>query len=195
MKALSGGERNRLLLARLFTHEANVLVLDEPTNDLDVETLELLETILLEFRDGLRATTVSSSTRRRAPSRLTRMAKFVRTSAAMTTGESTNPCRGNREATPKKSAPKANSPTERPRKLSYRENEELAAIPAQIEELEAQKDNLEEALSDPELYRDGPEKAAPLQARLAEAESNLEALYLRWEELESIRENFEQAQS
>ncbi len=185
---LSGGERNRLLLARLFTRPFNLLVLDEPTNDLDLETLELLEDLLADF-DG----TLLLVSHDRA------FLENVVTSTLVFTGDGrvVESAGGWRDwerleqaaAGPKKAKVKKSKPRSAPKKkLSFKEARELEALPGEIEGLEEEKAEIEERLADPELYRSGGDQVAALRARLAELEPDLERLYERWEALESIRE-------
>jgi ATP-binding cassette subfamily F protein uup len=200
VKSLSGGERARLLLAQLFSQPANVLVMDEPTNDLDIETLELLEELLTDYEgtlflvshdrafldnvvtsclvfsgdgdveeyvggysDWLRQRRVPGSAPRRAP-----------------------PASGAPEAAPPAvaTAPAAPKPAGG-RKLSYKEQRELAELPARIERLEQEQLNLQQQLSDPALYSGSPQKAQDLGARLQALATELAAAYARWEMLES----------
>jgi ATP-binding cassette subfamily F protein uup len=195
IRALSGGERNRLLLARLFTRPANLLVLDEPTNDLDVETLELLEERLLDFNGTLLLVShdrafldqVVTSTlvfegegvvseyvggysdwlRQRPPP------------AERLRSESREPLRSS-ETTP----PAAPAAVGRGRKLSYREQRELMELPARIESLEQEQTTIQQQLADPVLYREAGERVSALQQRLAEVEEALEHSFERWEALE-----------
>ena len=190
--ALSGGERNRLLLARLLARPANLLVLDEPTNDLDLETLELLEEKLLEYQGTL---LVVSHDRAFLDNVVTELLVFEgdgRLSShvggysdwlarrAQPAEKATA-----RRARPEKPAPRR---ANRPPRLSYNEQRELAALPERIEALEARRAELEAALADPALYRDHPERARAQSQALAELVAELEAAYQRWEALEEKRE-------
>jgi ATP-binding cassette subfamily F protein uup len=193
VRALSGGERNRLLLARLFTRSFNLLVLDEPTNDLDVETLELLEGMLLEF-DG----TLLLVSHDRA------FLDAVVTSTLVLEGGGrvgeyaggyTDWLRQRPAPPPEPAPPRPASPppapsrpdrgAERPRRLSFREARELEALPARIDALESERDRLYADLADPALLRDGAATAAA-KARLAELDDELASLMARWEALETI---------
>ncbi|GAB2515700.1 ATP-binding cassette domain-containing protein [Lysobacter humi (ex Lee et al. 2017)] len=190
---LSGGERNRLLLARLFARASNLLVMDEPTNDLDVETLELLEellgdypgTLLLvshdrDFLDNVVTSTLvmegegvvgeyvggySDWLRQRAAPRADSKPKAA--PAAMASASTT-------AAAP---APK--------RKLSYKESRELEQLPARIEALEARLALLTEALADPAFYQRDPGMITAHNAEMANAQSELDAAYARWSELDA----------
>ncbi len=187
-KVLSGGERNRLLLARLFTKPANVLVLDEPTNDLDAETLDVLEDILVDYSGTL---IIVSHDRDFLDNVVTSTLVFegngvvtehvggysdwraeVARLAAAKRATATKPT----ETTPK--APTA-------AKLSNKERKELETLPARIEQLEAEQASLTAQLGDPELYKDGGAKAAELQRRLQAAETEHSAALARWMELDA----------
>ena len=193
VRALSGGERNRLLLAKLFTKPANVLVLDEPTNDLDVETLDLLEDLLMEFNGTV---LLVSHDRAFLDNVVTGVLAFegegivreyvggyedwLRQRPVAATDA---PAR----RAPAKEAPAA-APAARPeraRKLSFNEQRELEALPGRIEALENELAQLQARLGDTALYREQPAEVAALNARLAAAEAELEQAFARWEELEA----------
>jgi len=191
VKALSGGERNRLLLAKIFTRSANMIVLDEPTNDLDVETLELLEdlladyegTLLLVSHDRTFLDNVVTSTlvfegrgkvgecaggyedwERQRSSSLTMPPKRARTPPRVTFADGE---RGNGT-----------------RKLSYKEQRELEALPAKIEALEAEQAQVHRMMAGAEFYRQPSDKIAATMERLQALTNELEACYARWESLE-----------
>jgi ABC transport system ATP-binding/permease protein len=188
VRALSGGERNRLLLARLFTRSFNVLVMDEPTNDLDIETLALLEALLLEFSGTLLLVShdrafldnvVSSTLVFEGEGRVAEYAggysDWLRqrpteafTSKPKPTGVSAQ-------------APKA----AKPRKLTYREQQELVALPDQIDRLEQERQGLYARLADAAFLRDGAQVTVAM-ARVEAIDAELEALTARWEELEAL---------
>lgn len=185
---LSGGERNRLLLARLFTQPANLLVLDEPTNDLDLETLELLEEILVEFE----GTMLLVSHDREFLDNVT-----THTLALEGGGQVTETVGGysdwervsmsaKQADRPKKKSGKAKPKAEQPRRLTYKEKKELETLPAQIEKLEEEQAQIHEQLADPKLYQEAGDKVATLKARLGDIETELTRGYARWEELESL---------
>jgi len=199
IRSLSGGERNRLLLARMFARPANLLVLDEPTNDLDVETLELLEELLAEWRgtlllvshdreflDNVVTATLAFEGNGRVVEYVGGYADWLRQrpAPAAAVGQSTA------KSMPQQSAPQpsAPGPAAKPRgkKLGYREQRELDALPEKLEALEATQESLQAQLGDPELYRSGGERIAGLQAQLAEAEAEYETAFARWEELEQL---------
>jgi ATP-binding cassette subfamily F protein uup len=191
---LSGGERNRLLLARLFTRPANLLVLDEPTNDLDLETLDLLEEMLLdfggtvllvshdrEFLDNVCTSTLALAGDGRVIETVggygdwARVSKVLREQAAAVQAP-----KAEKKGKPKPAA------ADRPRKRSYKESQELAALPARIEALETEQAEVSARLADPRLYQDAPDEVPALTARLAAIEGELPGLYARWEELEGL---------
>ena len=204
---LSGGERNRLLLAKLFTQPANLLVLDEPTNDLDLETLDLLEELVLEFTgtllvvshdreflDNVTTSTLAIEGDGRIVETVGGYGDWARVSRAARQAEADRERRERREAAAVTAAARgargggdgAGDP-DRPRKLTWKEGQELAALPARIEELEAEQAALHARLADPALYREAGGEVPALQARLAELEAGLAAVYARWEELEGRR--------
>ena len=186
VKSLSGGERCRLLLARLFTQAANVLVLDEPTNDLDVETLELLEELLLDFKGTLLLVSHDRA-----------FLNNVVTSTLVFSGQEKieeyvggyDDWLRQREILPLQAAeePALKAPP-RPRpaklKMSFKEERELEALPPRLEQLEAEKNRIYRSLADPGFYRGGGSDVPAAQARLQELEKELSAAYLRWEYLE-----------
>jgi ATP-binding cassette subfamily F protein uup len=188
---LSGGERNRLLLARLFVQPSNVLVLDEPTNDLDAETLELLEELLLDYAGTLllvshdRAFLNNVVTSTLALEGNGRVREYVGGYDDWLRQRQPPPAA---KAAKPAAAKAVNSqpPPERPRRLNYKERRELEALPEHIEMLEAEQAQLYEMLSDPKLYRQEGEEIAQLQARLAGIAQALEDAYIRWEQLEQL---------
>jgi ATP-binding cassette subfamily F protein uup len=191
VRALSGGERNRLLLARLFTRSFNLLVLDEPTNDLDVETLELLEAMLLEFPGTL---LLVSHDREFLDHVVTGTLAFegngrvVEYAGGYTDWVRQRPAAPGPAPAARRPAPLAPAPApkvERKRKLSFKETHELAQLPERIDAAERERDALYARLGDPALLRDGA-ATAEAKARLAALEGELAALTARWEELETI---------
>jgi ATP-binding cassette subfamily F protein uup len=188
---LSGGERNRLLLAKLFTKPGNVLVLDEPTNDLDSETLELLEDLLMEYSGTLLLVShdreflnnVASSTLAIGSDGSVRETvggydDWLREQAAETTAVA---------AAQKPSQEKPRPQKERPRKLSFKEERELEALPGRIAELEQEQEQIHATLADPGFYKNAGSEVVNLNARLEELDAELVVTYGRWEELESLR--------
>jgi ATP-binding cassette subfamily F protein uup len=200
---LSGGERNRLLLARLFARPSNLLIMDEPTNDLDVETLDLLEelvanyegTLLLVSHDRAFLDNVVTSTlvfegggrvneyvggysdwlrQRRAPARAATSESRARPRAAA--------------KAPGTAAERLPVPAvENPRRLSYKEQRELESLPQRIQQLEEEQEALASTVADPAVYAADPARAAAALARLQVLGGELEAAYARWAALESAR--------
>jgi ATP-binding cassette subfamily F protein uup len=190
-RVLSGGERNRLLLARLFTKPANVLVLDEPTNDLDAETLELLENLLVEFSGTL---LLVSHDREFLDNVVTSTLVFEGDGRI---GEYIGGCSdwlaldASRAAAAAPAKPvRAEPPTvprpTKPRKLTQKEERELEALPAQIEKLEAEQAELAEKLADPGFYQREPGAVRAVKLRLESIEHEVAAVFARWEELEAL---------
>jgi ABC transport system ATP-binding/permease protein len=186
VKSLSGGERCRLLLARLFTRVANVLVLDEPTNDLDVETLELLEELLFDFKGTLllvshdRAFLNNVVTSTLVFSGQGKIEEFVGGYDDWLRQREIPQIQAARKPSPK-APPKSRPAT---LKMSFKEERELEALPPLLEQLEAEKAQLYRSLADPDFYRGGGGNVSAAQARLRELEKELGAAYLRWEYLE-----------
>jgi ATP-binding cassette subfamily F protein uup len=210
VKSLSGGERNRLLLARLFTRPFNLLVMDEPTNDLDVETLELLESLLVDFdgtlivvsHDRAFLDNVVTSTlamegggrvgeyaggysdwleQRPAPGSAKPGPRPAATASAPASGAGGGAGGGN-------STPPSKPPAKK--KLGFRETRDLEALPGRIEALEAEQRQLHDRLADPDFYRgDSAAEVATVTARLAEIEAELATAYARWEELEALAQS------
>ena len=192
VKALSGGERNRLLLAKLFTVPANVLVLDEPTNDLDIETLELLEAQLVEwpgtlllvshdrmFLDNVVTSTFVFEGDGRIQEYVGGYDDWVRQRAA-----AMPPAPPARRQTRAGGASESSAVATK-KKLSYKERRELADLPARIEVLEAEQSELNATVSHPEFYRESAEAIARTLARIAELQRLLDGVYARWDELDS----------
>jgi ABC transport system ATP-binding/permease protein len=186
--SLSGGERNRLLLARLFTRPANVLVLDEPTNDLDLETLELLEaelvgwpgTLLLvthdrTFLDNVVTSTLVLEGDGRVEDYVGGYDDWLR--------QRPEPRVPNRE--PRVPSPESRAPSPESKKLSYREQRELDALPARIESLEAEQRTLNAKIADPAFYSEPGAVIKDAVARLAAIEIELADVYARWDALDS----------
>jgi ATP-binding cassette subfamily F protein uup len=195
---LSGGERNRLLLAKLMTKPSNLLVLDEPTNDLDTETLELLEDLLVEYPG-----TVLMVSHDRA------FLNNVVTSVLALEGQGhvgeyvggyddwlrQDQARQARQQADEKPAPKKKNVVARDaavapvkKKLTFKENRELEALPAQIEELEARERQLHETMSAADFYKNTtPDEIKRSSAELKQLEQDLADAMDRWEELETLR--------
>ncbi len=188
---LSGGEKNRLMLAKLFARPANVLVMDEPTNDLDAETLELLEELLLEFSGTL---LLVSHDRTFLNNVVTSTLAFegdgmVR---AYPGGYDDWLDQRPRQTAPEQRAvqpPKASQPARtnhKSRKLGYMQQRELDALPRQIDELEKEQQELFAAMSEPQFYKTDKEKIAAIQNRLQEVEALITSAYERWDTLDSL---------
>jgi ABC transport system ATP-binding/permease protein len=199
---LSGGERNRLLLARLFAKPSNLLVLDEPTNDLDAETLDLLEervaeypgTLLLvshdrAFLDNVVTSTLVFEGAGRIQEYVGGYSDWLRQRRTVPLAEVPSA-----KAPPAK-VRAAHAPVDPPaaargnttlRKRSYKEQRELDALPDRIQRLEAEQSAVQAALSDPQLFRQSPAEAGAALGRLQELAQELEAAYARWDALESL---------
>lgn len=198
IKTLSGGERNRLLLARLFTQPANLLVLDEPTNDLDAETLEMLEERILEFDGTL---LLVSHDREFLENTITSLF-VVETGGNVTEhhgGYNDWQLRRAQKRSEQQAASAAktsrHSWKEKKPKFSNKLRSELEELPQRIEQLETRKDELVSALADPATYQAGESKIISIKAELAEIETGLETAFERWEELESLKESLTDADS
>jgi ATP-binding cassette subfamily F protein uup len=192
LSALSGGERNRVLLAKLFTKPANLLVLDEPTNDLDVETLELLEELLADYQGTLLLVSHDRA-----------FIDAVVTSTLVFEGKGViSECAGGyqdwlREKSARESVETATAAEKTVarktkqkssvNKLSYKLQRELEQLPGTIERLEKEIEALHALLADPELYRENAERVSDLKEQLSARESELEQGFERWEELEALR--------
>ncbi len=197
VESLSGGERNRLLLARLFTRPFNILVLDEPTNDLDLETLELLEEILLEFEgtlllvshdrdflDNVVTSTLVFEGGGRIGEYVGGYSDWIRQRP-----DPSEVARVNPGASPNRAGKKARAlsgdAAEPSRKRSYKDQRELDGLPGRIESLEEEIGLLQEQLSDPGVFeQQGAEGLSVLGARLEQLERELEDCFARWEALE-----------
>lgn len=197
VRFLSGGERNRILLAKLFAKPANVIVLDEPTNDLDAETLELLEDRLVEFNgtvllvshDRAFLNNVVTSTIAFDKGLLEEFVggydDWQRQVQARHTDAPSAPA-----VTKSKRQAKENKATasDQPRKRTYREQQELAALPIEIEGHEARVAELHEQMAQAGFYKQSSDQIAAAQTELSDLELRLAAAYARWEELEILRD-------
>ena len=195
VRALSGGERNRLLLARLFTRPANLPVLDEPTNDLDLETLERLEAQLVEFPgtlllvshdrtflDNVVTSTMVFEGEGRVAEYVGGYADWLRQRPAVLDAEEgpTGP------ALPGRAPERAAAPSATARqRLSYNEQRELEVLPSRIEALETEQRQLEEAVSHPAFYKETAVRIADVLARRDAVQAELLAAYARWDELDA----------
>lgn len=202
-KALSGGEQNRAILAKVFSRPANVLVLDEPTNDLDIETLELLEDILLKFEGTV---LLVSHDRQFMDNVVTSLMVFEGDGVVneYVGGYSDWSRRGNElysfEASESEGRKPSAIPAEKPikeaapkkapsKKLSYNDQRELDGLPALIEKLEARQSELEQIMSSADFYEkdDGGKSVEETLKAVAEVQSQLEQAFERWEALEKLR--------
>jgi ABC transport system ATP-binding/permease protein len=203
VKSLSGGERNRLLLARLFAKPANALVLDEPTNDLDIDTLELLEELLEDYNGTV---FLVSHDREFLDNVVTQVIvaegngiwreyvggysdwERVRRAPASTvpakSGAKGEPGPAATKSEQKAPAPMASAPP-KAKKLSYKEQRELETLPQLIEQLEAEQKTISERLADPDLYKKGADEAQRLNARVAEIDALLLESLEKWEAIEA----------
>ena len=198
VKALSGGERNRLLLARLFTRPANVLVLDEPTNDLDIETLELLEEQLVEwsgtlllvshdrvFLDNVVTSTFVFEGDGRVQEYVGGYEDWLRQRVLPAATPST-PLKGATDGPHAAASIGSRGAAVAVRKLSYKEQRELEGLPARIEALEEEERALNARVAGPDFYKEGGPAIAAALARLDALARELSAAYARWEELDSL---------
>jgi len=204
VRTLSGGERNRLLLARLFARPANVLVLDEPTNDLDIDTLELLEDLLQNyegtvflvshdrrFLDNVVTSTIAYEGTPENPGFwreyeggvtdwITQSKRAAQITGSGKPAASAKPSGAGKAAAPAAKAEADNAPK---KKLSYKDQRELESLPAQIQQLESQQKAIEQELYDGTLYTRDAKRAAELNARNSKIEEELMDALQRWETL------------
>jgi len=202
VRALSGGECNRVLLAKLFSQPANLLVLDEPTNDLDVETLELLEEILMEYKgtvllvshdraflDNVVTSTVAFEGNGRLKAYVGGYKDWLRqrpepTAVGKEAGK--NAPKPAKEAAKVEAVKAAPAPKKASVKLSYKLQRELESLPAEIEAAETSLEALQSEMADPAFYEQDHAKVAEKVAQLSEQEATLERLMERWVELEAM---------
>jgi ABC transport system ATP-binding/permease protein len=194
VRLLSGGERNRLLLARLFSKPANVLVLDEPTNDLDTETLELLEERLVEFTGSI---LLVSHDRAFLNNVVTSTIVFEAGGVREYVGgyddwlrQRSEPAEANEEILPtrgkEKSRTSSDKPQSRQRRRAFHEKRELELLPATIEQLDRKIAELHDVMAQPEFYKQPSIEISRKQAELKELHRQLAEAYRRWEELEQL---------
>lgn len=199
VKALSGGEKNRLLLARLFLRPNNLLILDEPTNDLDIETLELLEELLANYQGTLLLVshdrqfvdnTVMTSWIFEGEGQIEEFVggyhdaqhQRANVQAARDAMAPTVKVKAEPVATTQNVEPVA-----KPKKLSYKLQRELEQLPETLEKLENEITELQEKVNDATFFQQDPKKTDEVLGRLAEAEQELEVAFERWEELEALQ--------
>lgn len=199
VKALSGGEKNRLLLARIFLKSNNLLILDEPTNDLDIETLELLEDLLANYEGTL---LLVSHDRQFVDNTVMTswifegngvVEEFVggyhdaqkQRAQALEYRQVEKPAKTEKvvEETPKTAPVKA-----KPKKLSYKLQRELEALPMRLEELETEIETLQQDVNDPDFFSKSVEQTQPVLDKLSAVEQELEVAFERWEELEALQQ-------
>ncbi len=189
VRVLSGGERNRALLAKLFTKPSNVLVMDEPTNDLDTDTLELLEEMLMEY-DG--TVLLVSHDREFLNNVVTSTIVFEgagEVSEYVGGYDDWLRQRGPISPIPKEKAAKQGKPRsqrERPRTLTFKEIKEIECLPALIESLEAERAGLYDTLANPDFYRKHSVSLPAAKARMEKLEKEIASSYQRWEFLDSV---------
>jgi ATP-binding cassette subfamily F protein uup len=201
LRALSGGERNRILLAKLFSKTANLLVLDEPTNDLDIETLELLEDILLNytgtvllvshdraFLNNIVTSVIAFEGRGRVLEYVGGYDDWLRQGGQWTEADELVPAAPSSPSPqPKeKVADNTNAPA-RVKKLSYKLQKEFDELPRKIELLEQQLGELQKIVSAPEFYQNTPDEVEQQLQALAGKEQQLESCFERWAELEDLQ--------
>jgi ATP-binding cassette subfamily F protein uup len=196
VKSLSGGERNRLLLARLFARPANVLVLDEPTNDLDIETLELLEALLQdysgtlflvshdrEFLDNVVTQTIAFEGQGRWKEYAGGYTDWKRASSPRAPLSGDGPGADEPQASSSRRPQRGNRPGSN--RLSFKESRELDELPAKIESLEREQKEIAAKLADPATYQDRTIDLKAINTRHAEIGPQLDGLLARWEALEA----------
>jgi len=196
VKALSGGERNRLLLAKLFTQSANMMVLDEPTNDLDVDTLELLEELLSEYEGTLLLVShdrtfldnvVTSTLVFEGDGKFGEYAggyeDWERYQRQIPEVPNETKKRGNTQPPP---APSPAKRTDKPRRLTYKEQRELEALPVAIEALETEQAELHRLMGGAEFYRQSSDTITATLERLEVLKCDLEECYARWQKIEAL---------
>lgn len=204
VRSLSGGERNRLLLARLFLQKANLLILDEPTNDLDLPTLRVLEDAIIDFPGCVLIVTHDRYVLDRVATALLafegdgivrrheggydryRADREEKEAALEATRRDRERKRKEREKEEERAAKIASSGGGRG--LSWKEKKELESLEAKIEAAEEERDEVARRLGDPDRYAGDPAEAARLGTRFREAEAQVEALYDRWSALEERRD-------
>lgn len=184
VKYLSGGERNRVMLAKLFLKPCNVLVMDEPTNDLDVETLELLEEQLANFKGTLLLVSHDRTFLNNIVSSIIVLKGDAEIDETIGGYDDWLELKKSMVQAEKKVKGQEKPAKKTSKKLSYNDQRELSKLPAQIESLEKKQKVLHEKLADPELYQKKPEELARLQTELQQMNSKIEVAYARWDELE-----------
>jgi ATP-binding cassette subfamily F protein uup len=202
LRALSGGERNRVLLAKLFSKSANLLVLDEPTNDLDVETLELLEEILTDysgtvllvshdraFLNNIVSSVIAFEGRGNVLEYVGGYDDWIRQGGKWTEEDLPEPSQAI-EAKKSDETPKAAAPAAAPRakKLSYKFQKEFDELPQKIEQLEQKVEDMKSVVGASNFYSQAPKVVEEKLQALAQVEMELEACFERWAELEDMQQ-------
>ncbi|GGI53423.1 ATP-binding cassette domain-containing protein [Oxalicibacterium solurbis] len=195
VKSLSGGERNRLLLARLFAKPANALVLDEPTNDLDIDTLELLEELLEDYKgtvflvshdrtflDNVVTQVIVAEGDGRWQEYIGGYSDWERVRPAASNIVSPKPTLKAEVKTTEQAAPAVAA--SKPKKLSYKEQRDLEQLPTMIAQLEEEQKSITEKLADPAMYTEQPDEVKCLNQRFAEIDTSLLEMLERWEDIE-----------
>ncbi len=194
VKALSGGERNRVILAKLFTQPANLLVLDEPTNDLDIETLEVLESKLTEysgtliivshdreFLDNVVTSTIVFEDNGRIQEYVGGYSDWLRQGLALAETDSPHDAKARKRRTAERRQQR------KPTKLSYKDQRELDQLPAEIDTIEASIVHMQQKIADPRFYSHEHAIVQTTVQELADAEAMLEQRVERWSELETLQ--------
>jgi len=202
VSSLSGGEKNRLMLAKLMLRPSNLLILDEPTNDLDVETLELLESLLVEYTGTVILVShdrefvdnvVSSCLVFEGAGKITEFVGGYTDSASWYAEQSKKAQEladlGGTKGIKESPKPETKSVVKSQKKLSYKESRELERLPEVIDELETRINNLQEQMSEADFFTQDVTVTQPIIDELAECETSLETAYARWDELEALQEN------
>ncbi|MCR9294571.1 MAG: ATP-binding cassette domain-containing protein [bacterium] len=201
---LSGGERNRVLLAKLFTKPANVIVLDEPTNDLDFETMEMLEQRLVEYagtlllvshdREFLNNIVTSVLAFEDSPGQGYRVCEYVggydewKRQASQRSEAASEAQKKSKQQTQPATAKATPAKSNTKRGLSFRESKELEKLPGRIEELETTLGQLHQQMADPAFYKSAGDEISAVKRELETVQAELDASYLRWQELEELSE-------
>lgn len=209
VSSLSGGEKNRLLLAKILSKPGNLLILDEPTNDLDVETLELLEETLANYQGTLILVShdrefvdnvVTSSCFFEGDGRIQQFVggyaeirqwyaqKEKQKKAGLSKKSDFQQCEQSSETSGKTGSQKASSGNAKGKKLSYKLQLELEKLPITIETLESETESLQQQVSEPGFYEQSQNEVARILEHLTEVEQKLEQAYVRWDELESMKQ-------